>query len=71
VTEPGDLVVDPAGGNFGVMHAARQLGRNFIGCDIAYLPSADVDQIALAEQIPVRQQNGDWQVVAWHAARPW
>jgi site-specific DNA-methyltransferase (adenine-specific) len=33
-TEPGDLVVDPAAGSFVVMHAARQLGRNFIGCDL-------------------------------------
>jgi site-specific DNA-methyltransferase (adenine-specific) len=34
VTEPGDLVVDPAAGSFVVMHAARQLGRTFIGCDL-------------------------------------
>ena len=33
-TEPGDLVVDPAAGSFVVMHGARQLGRDFIGCDI-------------------------------------
>jgi site-specific DNA-methyltransferase (adenine-specific) len=38
VTEPGDLVVDPAAGSFVVMHAARQLGRNFVGCDIACVP---------------------------------
>jgi site-specific DNA-methyltransferase (adenine-specific) len=36
VTEPCDLVVDPAAGSFGVMHAALQLGRSFIGVDIAY-----------------------------------
>jgi site-specific DNA-methyltransferase (adenine-specific) len=34
VTEPGDLVVDPAAGSFGVMHVALQLGRNFMGCDL-------------------------------------
>jgi site-specific DNA-methyltransferase (adenine-specific) len=34
VTAPGDLVVDPAAGSFTVMHAAHQLGRNFIGCDL-------------------------------------
>jgi site-specific DNA-methyltransferase (adenine-specific) len=34
VTEPGDLVVDPAAGSFVVMRAAHQLGRNFIGCDL-------------------------------------
>lgn len=32
VSEPGELVVDPAAGSFGVMQAAR----NFIGCDISY-----------------------------------
>lgn len=36
VTEPGDLVVDPAAGSFGVMQAARELGRAFVGCDLAY-----------------------------------
>ena len=35
-TMPGDVVVDPAAGSFVVMHAANQLERNFIGCDIAY-----------------------------------
>jgi site-specific DNA-methyltransferase (adenine-specific) len=51
VTEPGDLVVDPAGGGFGVMHVARQLGRNFVGCDIAYRPSP----IAPAEEIRIHE----------------
>ena len=35
-TQPGDVIVDPAAGSFVVMHAAHQLGRNFIGCDLAY-----------------------------------
>jgi site-specific DNA-methyltransferase (adenine-specific) len=35
-TRPGDLVVDPAAGSFVVMRAANELGRDFIGCDIAY-----------------------------------
>jgi len=39
VTQPGDLVVDPAAGSFTVMHAAHALGREFIGCDIAYEPA--------------------------------
>jgi site-specific DNA-methyltransferase (adenine-specific) len=43
-TSPGDLVVDPAAGSFTVMHAARQLYRQFIGCDLAY---AVPDQAAL------------------------
>jgi site-specific DNA-methyltransferase (adenine-specific) len=33
-TQPGDLVVDPAAGSFVVMHAAHQLGREFVGCDL-------------------------------------
>jgi site-specific DNA-methyltransferase (adenine-specific) len=38
VTMPGDLVVDPAAGSFVVMHVANNLGRNFVGCDIACPP---------------------------------
>ena len=34
VTEPGDLVIDPAAGSFVVMKAAIELGRRFVGCDI-------------------------------------
>jgi site-specific DNA-methyltransferase (adenine-specific) len=37
VTQRGDLVVDPCAGSFVVMHAARVLGRDFIGCDKAYV----------------------------------
>jgi site-specific DNA-methyltransferase (adenine-specific) len=37
VTEPSDLVVDPAAGSFVVMVAAHQLERNFIGCDVAFV----------------------------------
>jgi len=36
VTRPGDLDVDPAAGSFVVMHAAHQLGRDFVGCDLVY-----------------------------------
>jgi site-specific DNA-methyltransferase (adenine-specific) len=39
IAEPGELVVDPAAGGFVVMHAARKLGRDFIGCDVAYADS--------------------------------
>jgi len=35
-THPGELVVDPAAGSFVVMRAAHQLGREFVGCDLAY-----------------------------------
>src|SRR5262245_13905330 len=34
VTEPGDLIVDPAAGSFVVMRAAHRPGRNFSGCDL-------------------------------------
>src|SRR5262249_47371678 len=37
VTEPGDLIVDPAAGSFVVMHAALKLDREFIGCDLVYV----------------------------------
>jgi site-specific DNA-methyltransferase (adenine-specific) len=39
VTLPGDLVIDPAAGGFSVLHAARRLGREFIGCDAAFDPA--------------------------------
>jgi site-specific DNA-methyltransferase (adenine-specific) len=35
ITAPGDLVVDPAAGSFVVLRATTELGRDFIGCDIA------------------------------------
>jgi site-specific DNA-methyltransferase (adenine-specific) len=35
-TQPGDLICDPAAGSFTVMHAARQLERQFVGCDLAH-----------------------------------
>jgi len=38
-TLPGDLVIDPAAGGFSVLHAARRLGREFIGCDAAFDPA--------------------------------
>jgi len=33
-THPGDLVLDPAAGGYGVMRAAVALDRTFIGCDL-------------------------------------
>jgi site-specific DNA-methyltransferase (adenine-specific) len=45
VTKPGDLVVDPAAGSFVVMQAAHQLGREFVGCDIAYQQALDAVEI--------------------------
>ena len=34
VTNPGDLVVDPASGSFSVLEACQQAGRDFVGGDI-------------------------------------
>lgn len=34
VTEPGDLVVDPCAGGYGMLDACRATGRTFIGCDL-------------------------------------
>jgi site-specific DNA-methyltransferase (adenine-specific) len=45
VTKPGDLVVDPCAGSFIVMHAAHQLGRDFIGVDLAYEESAAIGNV--------------------------
>jgi site-specific DNA-methyltransferase (adenine-specific) len=38
ITAPGDLVIDPAAGSFVVMHVANEMGRRFVGCDIAREP---------------------------------
>ena len=34
VSNPGDVVIDPAAGSFSVMEACKQKGRTFLGCDI-------------------------------------
>ena len=34
LTNPGDLVVDPAAGSFSVLEACRASGRRFLGCDL-------------------------------------
>lgn len=44
-TTPGELVIDPAAGSFTVMHAALALGREFLGCDIAYGAAATADVV--------------------------
>ena len=36
VSEPNSLIIDPAAGSFAAMHAAHQLGREFVGVDLAY-----------------------------------
>lgn len=34
VTDPGDIIVDPAAGSFSVMQSAHACDRHFLGCDI-------------------------------------
>jgi len=34
VSNEDDIVIDPAAGDFSVLEAAKQRGRNFIGCDL-------------------------------------
>ena len=34
VSNPGDVVIDPAAGSFSVMSACQEVDRNFLGCDI-------------------------------------
>ena len=34
VTNEGDVVLDPSAGGFSVMKSAKNMGRNFLGCDI-------------------------------------
>src|SRR5215469_7687682 len=50
ITSPGDLVIDPAAGSFVVMHAAHRLGREFVGCDIAYQAPDAVEDRQIQER---------------------
>ena len=43
VTDPGDVVLDPAAGSYSALSAARAAGRNFLGCDIIKWPCAGTD----------------------------
>ena len=53
VTAPGDLVVDPAAGSFVVMRVANEMGRRFVGCDIACQPAQSA--FAPFEDIPTAE----------------
>jgi site-specific DNA-methyltransferase (adenine-specific) len=44
VTQPGDLVVDPAAGSFIVLEICQRLGRRFVGCDLAWDEPAEKRQ---------------------------
>ena len=39
VTDPGDVVVDPAAGSYSVLAAAQKVGRQFLGCDVVDVAS--------------------------------
>lgn len=39
-TKAGNLVVDPCAGSYGVLEACRRTKREFIGCDLAEIPTA-------------------------------
>jgi site-specific DNA-methyltransferase (adenine-specific) len=45
VTQPGDLVVDPAAGSFITLEIAQRLGRRFIGCDLVWDGQAERRQL--------------------------
>jgi hypothetical protein len=70
-TEPGDLVVDPAAGSFVVMHAAKRLGRDFIGCDLAAsprgneAPSTSQDKQTGIVPNSAGPQNTAWDLFDW------
>ena len=34
MTDPGDVVLDPAAGSYSVLTAAHDVGRRFLGCDV-------------------------------------
>jgi len=58
LTQPGDLVVDPAAGSFVVMRAAHELGRNFVGCDLR-LPALTSDRKMSRRSLsPVHTETG-------------
>jgi site-specific DNA-methyltransferase (adenine-specific) len=40
LTNPGDIVVDPAAGSYSVLDACRRTKREFLGCDIEEPPRA-------------------------------
>lgn len=39
VTDPGNVVLDPAAGSYSVLAAAKNAGRQFLGCDLVDVPA--------------------------------
>jgi site-specific DNA-methyltransferase (adenine-specific) len=56
VTQPGDLVIDPAAGSFAVLAAARVLGRDFIGCDLAYAGAQPIRSYFTEDKVTIRTE---------------
>jgi hypothetical protein len=70
ITSPGDLVVDPAAGSFVVMHAARQLDREFVGCDIAYQALGDATETEKFRERSMTVTNRRGKMLeGWHSLR--
>jgi site-specific DNA-methyltransferase (adenine-specific) len=43
LTNPGDIVIDPAAGSYSVLEACRLTNREFLGCDIEAPPKAEAN----------------------------
>jgi site-specific DNA-methyltransferase (adenine-specific) len=56
ITRPGDLVVDPCAGSFAVLAAARVLGRDFVGGDLAYTDAQPIRSYFTEDKMTVRTE---------------
>ena len=70
-TAPGDLVLDPAAGGFGVLTACLRLGREFVGCDVDAATVAHFNESAVIKNVDSLTENERAKLVAAsHEARP-
>lgn len=63
-THEGDVVLDPAAGSFSVLTACRETGRNFIGGDIEFGVSNQIDECACKVIFPVKQHQNSFGKIA-------
>ena len=56
VTDPGDVILDPAAGSYSVLEAALGVGRQFLGCDIS-TPAGDECMARIADGRPGRRDD--------------
>lgn len=56
VTDPGDVILDPAAGSYSVLEAALGVGRQFLGCDIS-TPDGDECMARIANGRPGRRDD--------------